>query len=93
MIAQPGKRDELVEILLAAASQVKHDAGCELYVVNKVDDEPDAVWVTEIWNSEAAHQASLQNPETKALIQRGRPLIAGIENPIRLRPVGGAGIT
>jgi quinol monooxygenase YgiN len=64
--------------------------GCELYVVNIPDNEPDSVWVTEIWSDPSAHQASLSLEESKMLIQRARPLIAGVEQ-MKLRPVGGKG--
>lgn len=91
LTAHPGQRDVLVSILLEAADALKASEDCELYIVNVSDDDPDAVWVTELWKDAEAHAASLRNEEALALIQRGRPLIAGAE-PIRLRPVGGKGI-
>ena len=89
--AQPGARDSLVEILLEAAAGAGADPDCELYVVNVSEKEPEAVWVTEVWSSKAAHDASLQDEATRAMIQRAMPLIAGVES-IPLRPVGGKGI-
>jgi quinol monooxygenase YgiN len=86
-----GQREALVQLLLEAAAHAQSDEGCELYVVNIVDSEPETVWVTEIWSDQSAHEASLSMEETKALIQRARPFIAGIEQ-VRLRPVGGKGI-
>jgi quinol monooxygenase YgiN len=91
LTAHPGQRDVLVQILLEAAEQLKSAEGCELYIVNVSDDDPDAVWVTELWRDAEAHAASLKNQSVLALIQRGRSLIAGAE-PVRLRPVGGKGI-
>ncbi|MDF2669658.1 MAG: antibiotic biosynthesis monooxygenase [Paenibacillus sp.] len=90
-IAQPGKRDELAQVLLEAASLMEAVEGCELYVVNITDEEPDAIWVTEVWVDQAAHQGSLTLESTKMLIQRGRPLIAGMEQ-IKLQTLGGKGI-
>ena len=87
----PGKRDEMAAILLEAAEAMKDLAGCELYIVNVSDDEPDAVWVTELWSSAEAHAASLQMEGTAEMIGRARPLIAKIE-PTRLRPIGGKGL-
>ncbi|MCL6444498.1 MAG: antibiotic biosynthesis monooxygenase [Alicyclobacillus sp.] len=86
-----GQRDSLAEMLLEAARGMGSVEGCKLYVVNIPDDEPNSVWVTEIWSDPSAHQASLSLDEAKALIQRARPLIAGVEQ-IKLRPVGGKGI-
>lgn len=89
--AQTGKRDTLAQALLEAAAGLNNVEGCELYIVNVSESEPDVVWVTEVWRDEAAHQASLTPPETKAMIQRTMPLIAGIEQT-RIVPVGGKGL-
>ncbi|HYP41301.1 MAG TPA: antibiotic biosynthesis monooxygenase [Chloroflexia bacterium] len=86
-----GQRDVLVEILLEAAALMQPDPGCELYIVNVSATELDAIWVTEVWSSQAAHQAALAREEIKALIQRGIPLIAGGER-IEVVPIGGKGL-
>ncbi|MBT2762362.1 antibiotic biosynthesis monooxygenase [Paenibacillus sp. ISL-20] len=90
LIAHPGKRDELAEILLEAAAMLSDNKDCELYIVNVSDSDPNAVWVTELWSSQDAHAASLQGADTSGLLQRGRPLIAGAE-PLKLKPLGGKG--
>jgi hypothetical protein len=51
IIAQPGQRDALVEVLLEAAAVLETPAGCELYIINVSPTEPDTVWVTEVWES------------------------------------------
>jgi len=91
LIAHPGQRDALAEILLEAAEQSKSNEDCLLYIVNVSEDDPNAVWVTELWKDAAAHAASLKDEAALALIQRARPLIAGAE-PIKLRPLGGKGL-
>ncbi|MBD2867353.1 putative quinol monooxygenase [Paenibacillus arenilitoris] len=92
LTAQPGKRDELVQILLEAAEGLRDYEGCLLYIVNVSDEEPDAVWVTELWTNAEAHAASLKNEAAMEQIKRARPIIASVDNPIRLRPVGGKGL-
>ena len=89
IIARPGQRDALVAGLLEALMQ--HVPGCELYIVNVSASEPDVVWVTEVWKSASAHQASLTQEEIKALIKRTMPLIAGGER-IEIIPIGGKGL-
>jgi quinol monooxygenase YgiN len=89
--AHSGQRDALVAVLLEAAAAMQHVPGCELYLVNVSATEPDAVWVTEVWSSRAAHEASLTRDESKALIKRGMPLIAGGER-IEIVPIGGKGL-
>lgn len=88
---QPGQRDALVELLLEAAEAMKSVDGCAVYIVNVSDEQPDAVWVTETWTDAAAHEASLAFKDAQSLIQRARPLIAGVEQ-VRLQPVGGKGL-
>jgi quinol monooxygenase YgiN len=93
LLAQPGKGDELEAILLEAASALEADEDCFLYVVSRQADNPEAVWVTEAWTSRDAHQASLEDEATRAMIQRVMPLIAELpERGIELRPVGGKGL-
>jgi len=91
VVAQAGRRRALVECLLEAGRLLTPLPGCELYIVNLASSEPDTVWVTEVWQSEADHDASLQLESVKALIARTRPLVAGFER-IRLIPVGGKGL-
>lgn len=63
------------------------------YVVAEDPSDPDAIWVTEVWESQASHQASLALPSVKDAISRGKPLIAGFGERFETKPVGGHGIT
>jgi quinol monooxygenase YgiN len=83
-----GERDNLVQILLEAAELLKSYEGCELYIINVSDEHADAIWVTELWKDAEAHAESLKLEGILPLLQRGKPLIAGVE-PIKLRSVGG----
>jgi quinol monooxygenase YgiN len=89
MIAVAGQRDNLISILLEGI----HDMpGCLSYVVAKDSDNPEAIWITEIWEDEGSHKASLSLPAVQNSISRGRPLIAGFENGVTTEPVGGHGL-
>ncbi len=92
-IAQPGQRDALVEHLLRAAAFVEKTAGCELYIINTSPTEPESVWVTELWRSQEAHDASLTVEGAQAAIKQVLPLLAGRPEKIDLLPVGGKGLT
>jgi quinol monooxygenase YgiN len=92
MKAQPGQRDALLDILLEAADLVADLPGCEVWIVNTMPDDPDAIWVTEVWRGEADHAASLTGDDMKAVIARARPLIAGFGERFTLEPVGGKGL-
>lgn len=87
--AVPGKRDELIAILVDGVAGMP---GCLSYVVSRDLGDEDALWVTEVWDSQDSHQASLSLPSVQEAIQRGRPLIAGFEQRVELEPVGGHGL-
>lgn len=48
--------------------------------------------MTEVWDSEASHQASLALPAVRAAIARGKPMIAGFSDRTVTEPVGGVGL-
>ncbi|WP_035120630.1 putative quinol monooxygenase [Cohnella panacarvi] len=91
LTAHPGQREELLSVLLEASRNLEHMEGCHHYIINESVDDPDAIWITELWRDAEAHANSLKDEEVLAVIQRARPLIAAIE-PVRLRPVGGKGL-
>lgn len=73
----PGKRDELVALLTRPSAELA-ETGCLLYEVGVSDDEPDTVYVVELWESADAHRASLSLPSVKAAIAEARPLLSGV---------------
>jgi quinol monooxygenase YgiN len=87
-----GERDSLVNILLEATESMGNLDECEIYLVNISDDEPNSVFVYEVWSSENAHQASLSLETTQALIKRAMPIITGMERISTLKTMGGKGI-
>lgn len=89
MQARPAKRDELIEILLEGISGMP---GCVSYVVAKDTTDENALWITEVWDSEASHRASLELPSVRAAIERGKPLIAGFGERFVTEPAGGHGL-
>jgi len=89
MIAAPGQREALIEILLEGQSEMP---GCLSYIIARDTEDADALWVTEVWDSQASHQASLSLPTVQEAIARGRPLIAGFGERFETEPVGGHGL-
>jgi len=89
IIARAGTRDELVDVLLTGAKDMP---GCLSYVVARDNTDPDAIWVTEVWVSQASHQASLKLPAVENAIAKGRPLIAGFGDRVTTTPIGGIGL-
>ena len=89
MIAANGKRDELVAILLEGTEAMP---GCLSYVIALDPASDDAIWITEVWDTQANHAASLKLPAVQAAIAKGRPLIAGFADRSETIPVGGHGL-
>ena len=89
IIAKPGKRDELVAMLVENQGGMP---GCLSYVVALDTANPDAIWVTEVWESRDSHRASLELPAVQEAIAQGRPLIAGFESHVETEPLGGIGL-
>ncbi len=83
----PGKRDELIS-RLTRRSDTLRAVGCLTYEVGFNDDEPDTVFVVELWESTEAHQASLALPEVQAAIADARPLLSGTFGGSRFTVVG-----
>lgn len=73
---QPGKRDDVVAILTRRNPEM-NDAGCLMYEVGVNDDDPDTVFVAELWTSAQAHRASLELDSVRAAIRDAMPLLSG----------------
>lgn len=89
MLATPGKREALIEILLEGQADMP---GCLSYIVARDAEDDNAIWVTEVWESQASHEASLSLPTVQQAIERGRSLIAGFGERFQTEPVGGQGL-
>jgi quinol monooxygenase YgiN len=89
MTTVPGQRDALITILLEDVGEMP---GCLSYVVAKDPADPDAIWITEVWDGMESHEASLTLPAVQQAIARARPLIAGFGDSVVTEPVGGHGL-
>ncbi|WP_078551469.1 putative quinol monooxygenase [Bacillus alkalicellulosilyticus] len=92
LVAVEGQRDMLANLLLEAASKLKEVEHCESYIVSLSEEDPNAVFVFEAWKDEQAHKASLSLEAIQQLIERAKPIIAGMERIQTLSPLGGKGI-
>lgn len=92
MVAHPGRGEELAGTLLRVAEGLRDAPGCELYVVNVSVDEPDTVWVTEVWADAAASDAALSGELGEVGIGDVLELLAGPPELVDLAPLGGPGL-
>jgi quinol monooxygenase YgiN len=83
----PGKREELVAHLTKRSDRLR-ELGCVAYEVGINDEDPDTVFVVELWENEQAHRASLDLPEVQASIATARPLLSGKFGGFRFEVLG-----
>src|SRR5262249_4735469 len=88
--AKPGQADALAERLLTVAEQLRPVPGCELYLINRAPDDADAVWVTEVWSSQAELDGALAAAD-KEQMREVLELTDGQFERIDMTPLGGVG--
>lgn len=90
MTAVSGQRDKLIAILLQGIGDMP---GCLSYIVARDPADADTIWITEVWDSQASHEASLSLPSVQQAIAQGRALIANFGESVITEPAGGYGLT
>src|SRR5690554_1582198 len=73
---KPGSLDTVVQILTRPNSELA-SAGCLLYEVGTSPEQPDTVYVTELWESAEAHRASLELDSVRTAIREAMPHLTG----------------
>jgi quinol monooxygenase YgiN len=89
LTAVPGQRDEMIGILKDSAADMP---GCFSYVVAKESSDENTIWITEVWESVASHDASLSLPSVKNAMLRGKSFISGFDKIAVTNPVWGVGL-
>lgn len=82
----PGRREEMIGILKESAANMP---GCFSYVVAKDSADDSAIWVTEVWDSVASHDASLSLPSVKNATSRAKAIVSSFEKIAVTNPVWG----
>ena len=94
LTAKAGYGEKLATILLEASRLVSDAKGCRLYVISQDKNDLHSVWVTEIWDSQADHDVSLQVPAVRALIAQAMPIPDGMpQKGQELEVIGGKGVS
>jgi quinol monooxygenase YgiN len=92
LTAKPGQRRRVVEILLESGKLFDDNPACLLYLVSEATDEPDVIWVVDLWTDQEAHAEALQAPELRPFVEQAMPLLEGMPEQIGVRAVGGKGL-
>ena len=78
LTAKAGQGQELADILVEASKLVRTLPGSRMYVVSRSADEPEAIFITEIWDSKEDHDHSLKLPGVQELIKKAFPILDGM---------------
>lgn len=90
-VAKPGRGQEVAELLLEAAEELRDDPGCEIYLINRQAGAPDTIWVTEVWSSQAALDAAREKIRGRASVAAVMALVEDFEM-VELELLGGKGL-
>jgi quinol monooxygenase YgiN len=92
LITKPGKRDEVLKVLLEAGKPFQENAACLLYLVYEDVQDPNVVWVEDLWTSKEEHTAALARPEVRPFVAQALSLLESMPEQREIAPVGGKGL-
>jgi quinol monooxygenase YgiN len=72
----PGTWGKMVSILKHSAADMP---GCLSYVVAEDSADENVLWVTEVWDSQGSHDASLLLPAVKNAIPQAKQIVTKFE--------------
>ena len=79
-----GKRDQVIAALLKGTRNLP---GNILYLIAEDRGDPNSIWITEVWESQSHHAASLQEPTVREAIAEAQPHITGFGTRVETTPV------
>ena len=91
IVAAPGKRDEVVDVLKDVVAATENEPGTLVYAMN-VEKDSDVIWFFELYADEAALAAHGGSEAMKAAGPRLADKMGGRPEIIQLTPVVGKGL-
>ncbi|MFE1318326.1 putative quinol monooxygenase [Kitasatospora phosalacinea] len=76
LTALPGRREELVALLLEGLRAGGDNSGLLDYSINTVPDDPDTIWLTQLWTDKEAHDTTTRSEPVTAVTRRLPALLA-----------------
>ena len=89
MTLAAGRREEMIALLKESAAAMP---GCLSYVVAKDAADENILWVTEVWEIAASHDASLSLPAVKNVIPQAKAIVTHFERVAVTNPVWDGGV-
>jgi quinol monooxygenase YgiN len=92
LTAKPDQRQQVVDILLESGKLFPDNPACHLYMVSEATEDPNVIWVIDLWTSKESHEEALKAPELRPYVEKAMPLLEGLPQQIEIWPVGGVGL-
>ncbi|MDQ6649213.1 MAG: antibiotic biosynthesis monooxygenase [Actinomycetota bacterium] len=93
IMAQDGRRDEVLAVLRRIVEAADEEPGTEVYAVNTQDDEPNVIWIYELYADQAARESHGASETMKQVGAAVRELAAAPAQILALSPVSAVGLT
>ena len=85
LTSAPGRRTELVEMMGGKDSDTID--GCLSFIVAEDVFDDETLWITEVWSSQATHEASLRSPSISQSLAEADILIVAFERVATTKPM------
>jgi quinol monooxygenase YgiN len=92
LTTKPGKRDEVITLLLDSGKSFQDNPSCLISLVYKDAKESNIIWVEDVWTNKEDHTAALAQPELRPYIEKTIPLLEGMPEQQEIEFVGGKGL-
>ena len=93
LVATHGNADRLASKFMDSVEIQRHNPACELMIVCKSPVDDDAVYLTEVWSSEAEWEEARSSPVAVEWAKDMPTLVAEAPESVRLDPHGGKGLS
>lgn len=92
LTAKPGKRDEVIELILESSKPFQNNTSCLISLVYKDKKDPNVIWVEDVWTNKEDHMTALAQPELKPFIEKTIPLLESMPEQHEIVLAGGKGL-
>lgn len=91
-ISRPGQREALKDVLMKTSRIVSGSDGCRLYIINEDTNHEDAIWLTEIWETEEHQVIARSLDGALELATETNMLLAKEPEKVEMEAVAGKGL-
>lgn len=92
LTTKPGRRDEVIQLLLESGKRFQQHPSCIYYLVFKDTNSPNIIWVEDAWTNKEDHTTALAQPEMKPYIAKTIPLLEVMPEQYEIQYAGGKGL-